>query len=214
MKRFALVVAILALCATSVNAATATLRLKCNLDAKTWDLCGIVSQGDNGGMASWVVAMTNVADIVLKAPEVALSLEHGMVGAGFNFFKSTNPNAFSSTQDTTKPPINQVFGVGQAPGVIVGFPGLIPDVPYDYPVLLASGTMVGNPPFNAQNLPAFRNARVNVYRTAGRSGGVGDVIEAQVQTERIFVPEPSTIVLGALGTLGILLGRCRRRKAA
>ncbi len=41
MKRFALVVAILALCATSVNAATAAFRLKYDGVAKTWDLYGI-----------------------------------------------------------------------------------------------------------------------------------------------------------------------------
>ncbi|MHB1033524.1 MAG: PEP-CTERM sorting domain-containing protein [Pirellulales bacterium] len=217
MKRFALVVAILALCATSVNAATATLRLKCNLDAQTWDLYGIVSQGDNGGLAGWAVAMTNVADIVLKSPEVALSLEHGMVGAGFNFLKATAPNAFGSCQDSTKAALYQEFGVGQAPGVIVGFPGVIPDVPYDYPVLLASGKLVGDGPFNRQNpqnLPAFRTARINLYTAAGQSGNLGDITLAHLQTERIFVPEPSTIVLGALGALGLMLGWCRRRKAA
>ncbi|MHB1034430.1 MAG: PEP-CTERM sorting domain-containing protein [Pirellulales bacterium] len=184
MTRLVLAVAVLGLASTPADAATARFTIYRSPHTGLFHIEAWVSSGDNGGLASFGLAMTNISDLVLTTPEVALSEAHGMQPAGFNVFKQTFPSAFGASQDILKPANVQHYGVGQAAGVISGFPAAgIPDAPYDYPILLGTGKPVGSGPWDRQhpqNLPMFTNATANVYESVGSTKVIAAYLTAPV----------------------------------
>ncbi|MHB1037762.1 MAG: PEP-CTERM sorting domain-containing protein [Pirellulales bacterium] len=209
MKRLILAMLVLFLAAEPAEAAIVQLIIKWSSQTGEVNFYAKVQGNDNAGLALFGLALENVQDLVLRVPQVALSEAHAMQPAGFTQFRMTDPSSFGASQDLLQPASGQVYGVGQAPGVLSGFPAAgIPDVPYDYPVLLGTGKLTGNGPWDRrhpENLAVVTNATANVYEALGstkvKPAGVG------------FGPEPSSFILAALGLAAATPYVWRRRRA-
>ena len=193
-------VAVLCLVGPAVQAALVTLDLRDYGDG-TYDLYAEASTGDNFGIVYYNIDLVNILTAVHQSPtgyDLAISAVVGFAGARSNL---TGDGALFAYQDTLvgSAPASLIYGIGQTAGTraLLGETG----VPWTAPVLLASGTYdVGGPaPWRGQELV------VNILTQEWTDGPIpqGLVRAAEV----IWIPEPATMAILALGAIAFLARR-------
>ncbi|MGD9645601.1 MAG: PEP-CTERM sorting domain-containing protein [Pirellulales bacterium] len=204
------------LAGSSAQAATVTYQLVLQA-GNTFSLFADVSTGDNGGLVSFGVPLTgNITAIDNKAPFGQFGNGPAGSGAiGFADFRSADgtpggPTTLAGSQVTVPTPTPLiVYGFGQTAGNLssiasFGIFGNQEQLVYGAPLLLATGSYTGAAPgFNTSSLDLYANVFTNTQATSA--------FGAQVLTEVVPIPEPSTFVLAAIGLAGLLVVRRRSR---
>jgi hypothetical protein len=190
----ALVLAVIALVCASAQAATHQFDLTINEQARTFDVWGSVSGGDNAGMASFVVDLLNIDTARVVAPkgfdrdELRLkgfvTISPALTGDGtvYGYQNLSDPNSL-------------ILGIGQTAGSLPVYPGSsYVGIPWAAPVHLATGT------YSGPELPVIgTTATADVFTHIGST---------ELQTAGIYLPEPASCLLLAIGGAMAL---CRRR---
>jgi PEP-CTERM motif len=191
--RIVLASVVVAAVASSLNAATVTLKLVkdpaaagcngCTLSgAGTYDVLLSDSTGDNLGIASYGISVQGVSSMLHKSPRASLVDDSGASGdsgpAGFSNLRSPNNQAplgtgfyFGATQDTTTPTPFIIHGYGQTAG---SFAASVPPTAsvagtiqptWGADVLIAEGSYLAGstPSLDILNTDVF----VNVFNAAG-----------------------------------------------
>ena len=209
-------VVVVALAASSTQAATITYQLVIQ-PGNTFSLFASDSLGDNGGLATFGVPLTgNITAINNTAPFGQFGAGPGGSGEiGFSQFRSADgapggPTTLTGAQLTVPTPTPLIIhGFGQTAGNLAttasfGIFGLQEQTVYGAPLLLATGSYTGaTPGFNTSSLDLIANVFTSSQATS--------TFAAQVLTQVVPIPEPSTFVLAGLGLLGLMTVRRRHR---
>ena len=163
----------------------------------TFDLYASASLGDNAGIAFFNVDLVNILTATQQSPkglDDSLFIVRGFDLGGGDLSGDGAMWAGQSTASDDAPD-NLIYGIGQTAGTF-GTLGSPRGIPWDAPVLIASGTYSMNPAS-----PWFGDEVVgNVFTAEGEV----DAAAADV----ILIPEPVTLSILALGGLALL----RRRR--
>jgi len=212
---FASLIAVAMVAGSSAQAATITYQLVIQ-PGNTFSLYASDSLGDNGGLATFGVPLSgNITTINNTAPFGQFGASPGGSGEiGFSQFRSADGNPAGPTTVTggqltvpTPTPLI-IHGFGQTAGNLAttasfGIFGLQEQTVYGSPLLLATGSYTGaTPGFNTSSLDLIANVFTDAQATS--------TFAAQVLTQVVPIPEPSTFVLAGLGLAGILAVRRRR----
>ena len=174
------------------STATVKFTLTVTPGPKTWTLTAteLAGAADNGGIASYGVALSNVdgASVDHNAPRDGSAQGPGGAGAaGFTLLRSLDGEAvILGSQDTPLPTPNLVYGMGQsassfaANGIVDLSGGSQLESPtWGSSLLLSSGTYSGSgpqglPQFDLSSPDLFANVFVQASGNATRSGGDPD----------------------------------------
>lgn len=212
------VLTLVALVAFAANAQAATVTFELLIDEEgpgTFNLYASSSLGDNFGISSYGVPLTGgIVSVDHKSPQAL----DGVTGedVGFRLLRTADNNPFvSGGQNTPLPTHHLMKGIGQVAGNLNSAPNVtllvLPEqVAYGAPVLLASGVWAATmPAFDTQNVNLGANVFTSGVTTFG-SPGYSDNAIAQIETSVSIVPEPSTMLLAACASVGLLAFSRRR----
>jgi hypothetical protein len=205
-------VAIIATTVFAAQMSAATVRFTLDLSVPNeFKLYAEASIGDNDGLFFYGAPLLGqVTSLDHVSPNAVNGLN--FQPAGFGELRSAdlpggaiNPEIVAS-QPLFGPPQNIIHGLGQTPGTWP--PGIVPliadpplQVSWSVPLLLATGTYTGTLDFNTSSL----NFVANVI-SDGPSYPAAEVTSKVIP----IVPEPSTVMLLSLASLG-MAGLIRRR---
>jgi hypothetical protein len=196
MKRMSLLLAAVSLLSVmgAAQASVVTLDLQVDQGAGTWELYGSASLDNNGGIAGFNIDLVDIASATVMAPKGYDMDSHENRGFTIRSADLTGDGAVFAGQNTTVE-ASLIYGIGQYAGTFNFDPGSQTSVPWDAPVLLASGTCAGG------SSPWFGDStNVNVFTDSG--------ITTHAAGEIILTPEPAVLSLLALGAVAML----RRRR--
>ena len=198
MIRGMVVILFMATTATAQVAPTpvVTMDLRLTPASGTWQVYASDTP-DNSGISGFSMYVKDVLTATLAAPK---GFDTGPVYRGFTvggttFDAQTTEFEVLGGQNSSDA-ASVLFGIGQVAGSLTGIPPAIPPTPYEWPVLLASGTYNPAVTFNLSDI----NGIANVFKPQGSL----EAMAAQV----VWIPEPLTVTLLGLGGLALL----RRRR--
>ena len=202
----------------SAAAQTVDVTLLVDPGTKTYEVLASASLGDNFGIASYGVGLSNVDTIVNEGPAAYLDVGGTLIAlGGFTLNRSgagVNPaNPLAASQDTING-TGLVRGMGQVGGDMqahVPAADTFVQQVYSAPLLLGSGTYLGPdlPDFLPGAGPAGLDIGFNLF--TADSGTDTDAAQT-INTTREIVPEPATIALVTIGGMSLLGLRRRRRR--
>ena len=213
--------------AATAQAATVTLSLDVDQNAKTWAaLAQLDTDVDNNGLASISVDVVGHGGVTVNSSkcEMPQGFTAGFQPWGFKFLRfdqAVPPDipgiGVGASLDTISWPRTTLFVTDYAflPGSKANANPADgpPLVEWFVPALIASGTYTGESGMLTINLT--QDALAGVLKKGFNYGdppGQGDVEPAQViPGEAIIIPEPGTLALLLLGGLGLLVFQLRRK---
>ncbi|CAK9090439.1 Uncharacterized protein SCF082_LOCUS52628 [Durusdinium trenchii] len=175
----------------------------------TFDVFASASLGDNAGIAGYGVPLSGgITSVDHNSPFGSFATGGpGNGPIGLSLFRSDDDvTSLAAAQDTVSPTPYLIYGFGQTAGDLSTFPGLggifgdSQQLAYGAPLLIASGTWDGTTPgFGA---PVETNVFVDNQSAATMAALVSTSVQA--------VPEPASIVMLAMGGVGLLVWRSIR----